>query len=64
MKPAMKLRFTNDAFDQWRASEVGALIGFNRRGEPEYQFETWEQYQNYLALNAKRKEFEERRKQT
>lgn len=59
MKPAATIAFREDKFDQWRAEQVGALIGFNRRGVAEYQFKTWEQYQRFLALNSRRQEYEE-----
>jgi len=63
MQPAARVRFSNDPFDQWRAAQVGAVIGFDRRGNPEFRFQTWDQYRRYMELNTKREEFEERRKQ-
>ena len=63
MKPAAKVRFSNDPFDQWRAAKVGATIGFDKHGKAEFRFQTWDQYRKYMELNTKREEFEERRKQ-
>jgi len=61
-RPVITIAFTDDPFDQWRAAEVGAVIGFDRRGRPEIQFHKYEQFRRYVELNAKRKEFEERRR--
>ena len=56
------LSYTDDLFDQWRAAEVGAVVMFDYRGRPFWRFDSKEQYQRYMMLNAKRKEFEERRR--
>lgn len=56
-KPAATFQVRNDPFDQWRASEVGATIGFDSRGVAHYQFKTRDQYMRFLELNALRRDF-------
>jgi len=56
----MTIPFTEDHFDQWRASEVKAAIMF-KSGKPVWVFHTKKQFQRYMELNSKRQEWEERR---
>jgi hypothetical protein len=53
---SIEINFTQNAFDQWRASQVGAVIAINKRGVPVVRFKDRTQLNKYLTLNRLRKE--------
>jgi hypothetical protein len=53
MKP-IDISFTQNHFDQWRASKVGAIITF-KGSVPVIRFKDRAQYDEFLALNSLRK---------
>ncbi|WP_026678187.1 hypothetical protein [Fictibacillus gelatini] len=55
MKP-FEIEYSRDSFDQWRLSQVGGQIAFNKHNQPVFQFKNREQYNRYLELNSKRGE--------
>jgi hypothetical protein len=51
----IEINFSENKFDQWRVSQVGAMIVINKRGVPIIRFKDRTQFNEYLALNAHRK---------
>lgn len=49
--------YSSNRFDQWRLTESGGSISFDRNGQAVFRFPSWENYQQYLRLNERRKDF-------
>ena len=47
------ISYSDDRFDQWRLSKSGGHIAF-KKGKPVFQFDNFDQYQKYMALNSER----------
>lgn len=50
----IEISFSHDRFDQWRLSQAGGYIHIKPNGQAVFRFDSFEQYQEYLRLNAKR----------
>ncbi|UYL93748.1 hypothetical protein NIIg32_gp38 [Parageobacillus phage vB_PtoS_NIIg3.2] len=57
MAGKITIPYSSDRFDQWRLSQVGGQITFNKSGRPVFQFQNAQQYHKYLELNAQRQNF-------
>jgi hypothetical protein len=57
MAKTIIIPYSADRFDQWRLSQAGGQITFNKSGRPVFQFQNAQQYHKYLELNAQRQNF-------
>jgi hypothetical protein len=57
MEKTITIPYSADRFDQWRLSQAGGQISFNKAGIPIFQFKNAKQYHQYLELNAQRENF-------
>ncbi|PUF85784.1 MULTISPECIES: hypothetical protein [unclassified Geobacillus] len=57
MAGKITIPYSSDRFDQWRLSQAGGQITFNKSGRPVFQFQNAQQYHKYLELNAQRQNF-------
>ncbi|WP_199426826.1 hypothetical protein [Thermaerobacillus caldiproteolyticus] len=55
------ISFSSDPFDQWRLSQVGGQITFNKSDKPVFRFNDKQQYDKYLKLNEHRQNFMKRK---
>ncbi|GGE47938.1 hypothetical protein GCM10011391_28390 [Pullulanibacillus camelliae] len=53
MKP-IEIPYSPQRFDQWRLSQVGGEIVFDKRGLPKFRFKTRQQLNQYMKLNKER----------
>jgi hypothetical protein len=51
------ISFSKDRFDQWRLSQAGGSITFDRRGQPVFSFPNQQSFDQYLSLNERRRDF-------
>ncbi|QHZ52454.1 hypothetical protein [Paenibacillus larvae] len=54
MRMPIRIKFSEDPFDQWRLAQAGGYI-VNHRGKEMFAFTTQMQYNRYLQLNKERK---------
>jgi hypothetical protein len=57
MAREITISYSTNKFDQWRLTQSGGSIAFNKAGRPVFQFKNASQYRRYLELNAQRENF-------